>query len=423
MPEDRLSPRPRPRLLAVGEAFGATGYGRVMESVMPRLGRTFEVVVFAVDLHEERSGDGARACAGAGAGFEVRPNALPGDNYGVDQLPGLLDELDPDVVLLHRDSTFFPMHREALAAFRARRPDARVVAYCPLDFGRVPPPLAEADLLALYTRTARDAAASAFASAELAAPPMALVAHGVDRERFAPLVPGDLRASRIEARRRLFPPGEGLERAFVVLNANRNQRRKRIDLTLRGFALFARDRPDARLYLHMGMSDLGCDVLALAAELEVADRLLLTTRDTARPHVPDSELNLIYNACDVGINTAVAEGWGLASFEHAATGAAQVVPDHGACRELWRDRALLLETTAGEGAQQVVDEDGVADALGRLHDEPELLADLAQRAWTYATSDRFAWETITREWEALLLGLLAPDPAAAKVDRSGSWPR
>jgi hypothetical protein len=58
--------------------------------------------------------------------------------------------------------------------------------------------------------------------------------------------------------------------------------------------------------------------------------------------VSDRELNLLYNACDVGINTSMGEGWGLVSFEHGAAGAAQVFPDHTACTELWSGRAELI---------------------------------------------------------------------------------
>jgi len=48
----------------------------------------------------------------------------------------------------------------------------------------------------------------------------------------------------------------------------------------------------------------------------------------------DRELNLLYNACDVGLNTASSEGWGMVSFEHAATGAAQIVPRSWVCGEV-----------------------------------------------------------------------------------------
>jgi glycosyltransferase involved in cell wall biosynthesis len=374
-----------------------------MESVLEPLSRAFEVVLFAVN---HRGGGDAAPRA-----YEVRPNLLAGDNYGREQLPGLLEEVEPDVVLLHRDSTFFPMHRRALATYRARRPDARVVAYCPLDWSQVPPPLASADLLVLYTRSGLAAAKRAFAAAGLAAPPTAVIPHGVDRERFFPLP---------DVRMRLFPDRPELADAFIVLNANRNQTRKRVDLTLRGFSLFARERPDAWLYLHMGMRDLGCDVPALAAELGIVDRLLVTTDGPSPPRVSDERLNLIYNACDVGLNTATAEGWGLVSFEHAATGAAQVVPGHGACEELWREHGLLLPTVADERGRHTVTPEGVADALGALHDDATLRTSWAERAHAYATSERFGWDAIARQWEAELLRCLEGDGGADAASPNSS---
>ena len=96
---------------------------------------------------------------------------------------------------------------------------------------------------------------------------MAVIGHGVDSEAFAPLVPGDRDASRREARRRLFLHEPGIEHAFIALNANRNQAAQAGRPHAVGLALFALGRPEARLYLHMGMRDMGCDVLRLAGEL------------------------------------------------------------------------------------------------------------------------------------------------------------
>jgi D-inositol-3-phosphate glycosyltransferase len=378
-----------------------------MESMLEPLSRSFEVTLFAVNHRG--------AVAAVPRAFEVRGNELAGDAYGYEQLPALLDETEPDLVLLHRDSSFHSMHRSALDAYRSRRPSSRVVAYCPADWSRVPRSLATVDLLVLYTRAAAQRAEEGFGAAGLPAPPIALIPHGVDHDRFAPLVPGDPAATRSEARGRLFGDQAGLDDAFVVLNANRNQRRKRIDLTLRGFAVFARDRPDARLYLHMGMRDLGSDVPALAAELGVADRLLTTTAERDRPMVPDEQLNLIYNACDVGVNTAEAEGWGLVAFEHAATGAPQVVPDHDDTAELWRHRALIVPTAPTAGRGRVVSLEGVAAALAELHDDSALRADLAERAYAWATSDRFRWDAIARRWEEALLACLSGDAGAVRA--------
>jgi D-inositol-3-phosphate glycosyltransferase len=345
------------RLLAVGEGSGATGYGRVMEGVLGRL--PFEVKLFAVDQRGPDSG-------------MVLGNQVPGDNYGVDQLPELLERVDPDVVLFHHNAGFFGMHRAAVARFRARRPGTRVVVYTPAD--RSPDSLADADVVVFYTQAGLEAAGAGLRD-------VAVIPHGVDERRFFP-VP--------DARRRLDLP----EDAFIVLNANRNVRRKRVEVTMRGFAAFARGRSGAWLYLHMGMRDLGVDVLSLASELGISDRLLVTTSDARHPRVTDERLNLIYNACDVGVNTAAAEAWGLVSFEHAATGAAQIVPDVPARRELWDDAAAVMPAPPEPSS--------LADALARLHDDRTLLAERSRAACEHARSERFSWSAIAGQWEALL---------------------
>lgn len=386
----------RPRLLAVGEGLAPTGYARVMEGLLPELCGAFEVVLFAVN---HRGAPDPRP-------FTVRTNTLPGDVCGHEQLPGLLEEFTPKLVLLHRDSTFHYVHRRALAAYRLREARARVVVYSPADWPEppraAPVSLVAADRLVLYTRAGQANMIGAFRAAGLQAPPMAIIGHGVDSEAFAPLVPGDRDASRREARRRLFPHEPGIEHAFIALNANRNQRRKRVDLTLRGFALFAPGRPEARLYLHMGMRDMGCDVRRLAVELGIRDRLLTTTRDDGPPAVDDERLNLIYNACDVGVNTAAAESWGLVSFEHAATGAPQIVPGTGASAELWEGHALLLPTARQPDGASLVSPEDLAVALTRLHDDPRLRASLSARGYSLATAPRLRWATIARRWKDLL---------------------
>ena len=88
----------------------------------------------------------------------------------------------------------------------------------------------------------------------------------------------------------------------------------------------------------------------------IEDRLILTAVEPYLPAVGDEVLNWIFNACDVGINTSVGEGWGLVNLEHAATGAAQVVPRHSACEELWTGSALLLEPCMSLTSERILTE-------------------------------------------------------------------
>jgi len=263
-------------------------------------------------------------------------------------------------VLVQVDTAVLPALAPALA-----ETDARVVVYCPVDWPDRAPSLEFADDVVAYTEYGRSVLGGA----------AAVIPHGVDTARVT--------------------PAERDDDEFVVLNANRNIRRKRADLTLEGFALFARDRPRARLHLHMGPRDGGYPLHALAAELGIADRVALTpSGDARRPKVDDAELARIYGRAHVGLNTCDAEGFGLVAFEHAATGAPQVLPGHSACGELWRGHAVLTP-------ERTTPED-VAAALARLHDDPGFYAEMAGRALARARDPRFDWDVIARQWEELL---------------------
>jgi glycosyltransferase involved in cell wall biosynthesis len=240
----------------------------------------------------------------------------------------------------------------------------------------------------------------------------------VDTDLFHPLVAADAegrRHSRREARQRLFPGRPEVWDGFLVLNANRNVWRKRVDLTLEAFADFARGKSDVWLYLHMGMNDRGVDLPALAARLGIADRLLFTTGSPERPEVTDEHLNLIYNACDVGVNTATAEGWGLVAWEHAATGAAQVVPRHSACRELWEGTGLLLDlvdpcAAPGDELHGVVSTAALAEALERLYRSPDFLEERSRAAFVQATAPQFSWTRIAERWGEIFDEVLTTTP-------------
>jgi D-inositol-3-phosphate glycosyltransferase len=386
----------RTRVLALGHACSSTGYARVLENVLSRLPDRFEPVLFGLNYRGPN----------VDRPFRVIPNRLMGDPYGRDQLPSLLDELSPDVVLVHHDPAMYSVHRETLVAHRKRHPGTKVAVYCPIEWESISPGLlltmADADAVVLYNNFGRRVFEQAFATARADAPPTAVIGHGVD-ETFRRL---DGAAARKHARSLIFADRAELADSFIVLNANRNSPRKRIDITLRGFAEFAAEKRDAFLYLHMGMTDLGCDVLALAGELGIRDKLLTSTLAPEHPRVDDDHLNAIYNACDVGLNTSTGEGWGLVAFEHGATGAAQVMPAHPSCAELWADRAILIDTD-DDG---VVSPSSVARAIEELYVNPDTRAALSVAAHELATASRFSWELVATQWRDLLLGIAeAPD--------------
>jgi glycosyltransferase involved in cell wall biosynthesis len=298
-----------------------------------------------------------------------------------------------------------------------------VVVYCPVDGGPVGAenvePLAGVARCVAYTEFGRarlDEAAreQRLKDSSFNFPAVEVIPHGVDADIFRPLETAEGVTPRMHARSLLFPDIKDLGGRFIVLNANRNQPRKRIDTTIRAFALFARGKPaGVNLFLHMGVEDVGWNVVTLARRHGVEDRVLMSSLNKTIQGVSRQQLNRVYNACDVGLNTSTAEGWGLPSFEHAATRAAQVVPRHSACAELWADSGVLVEPAFKIINEKILTEgwlvtpEAVAGALERLYADRELLEEMSERAYRNATREEYRWGNISARWDALFREVLA----------------
>jgi hypothetical protein len=69
-------------------------------------------------------------------------------------------------------------------------------------------------------------------------------------------------------------------------------------------------------------------------------RLMLV--DTSKTALPDTAINEIYNAADLGINLSDGEGFGLCQIEHLYTGAPQIVTDIGTYRSFMDDKVCTF---------------------------------------------------------------------------------
>ena len=390
----------QPRILIISEAGAPSGYARVIRSIFTPLAREFEIEQLAT-----RYDGGAHDWP-----WTLHAAATAEGPYGFDRVAPLVDSFRPDAVFLLNDLSF-----EGCYAAEVRRAShrPRIVAYVPVESGPLAPelllPLDGVDDVATYTAYGRRQLEAAVAEArnmkpDFRFPDIDVIPHGVDTAAFHPLPGG-----RAEARRRLMPAVKDAERLFIVFNGNRNMPRKNIDVTIRGFARFAEGKPESvRLWLHMGVEDRGWNVAVLARRFGIEDRLMLTTGENKPPALDDATLNLIYNACDVGVNTCSGDAWGLVSFEHAATGAAQVVPEHTAQAELWRGAAELVRPrmtmihTQNLIDAHLLDPEDVAVAFERLYADREYREAMAAAAYRNATRPEYRWERIAARFAAIL---------------------
>jgi D-inositol-3-phosphate glycosyltransferase len=194
---------------------------------------------------------------------------------------------------------------------------------------------------------------------------------------------------------------------------NRNQGRKKIEISLQGFALFAENKPEnVKFYYHGGVVDQGVNVLKLSTRYGITERLIVTNIEQGAQRIPVEHLNMIYNGCDVGLNTSLGEGWGLTSIEHAVIGAPQVVPAHSACLELFSDvgitmginQRVLLENVGTTGG--LVRPEEVAGALQTLYMDKKLYNYLSKAGMEKFSSEYYSWPNIAKQWDKLFMKVM-----------------
>jgi glycosyltransferase involved in cell wall biosynthesis len=404
----------RPKILIIGDAVVPSGFARVIRSIFEPLSNDFELHQLAT-----RYDGGPHNYP-----WKLYPAGKGKNRYGYDQIRPLIERIQPAIVFLLYDIPFQGPYLEQL---RKAAPQPKIVFYSPVESGPIAPEIMQrlngVSRYVTFTEYGRREIAEALKVVRnndpaFQFPDVEVIPHGVATDKFFPLA-GDSDADetipsrRLEARRRMKLDGADHLDAFIVLNANRNMPRKRIDLTMQGFAEFAKDKPaNVKLYLHMATEDTGWNVLILAKRYGIFDRLIMTVADNSRPAFSDEQLNLLYNACDVGITTVTGEAWGMVSFEHAATRAAQIVPRHTALGDLWKDAAEFIEpamqlTYPGNLTHaHIVAPEGVAAALQRLYENPDRREALAEAGYRNATRPELNWNTIAAQWRRLFDELL-----------------
>ncbi len=408
----------RPHLLLFGWYRPGTGFTRVLEALVPQLAQEYRITWMGVG-YRGQAFDWAQ-------GVRLEPTDLHGgDMVGAYGARLRWSELAPDIVFALNDPWYLEHYSRELAGCLDGVP---MVGYLPLD-GR----LDQADQvrglygfsqLLTYTHTAAADLKLALHALGNTTPVLSL-GHGVNLKHFFPTegsAPTNM-AARMRQAQTYFKLSEP---AFVVLNAARPDPRKRIDLTLKGFARFAKGRPSKlRLCLHQAFAhpEYVDPLRSLAQELGITDRIIWHPKNPGP--VTDQDLNALYNACAIGINTAAGEGFGLVSFEHAATGAPQIVPNQDALRELWGEAAILLPTRPHRSAHSPLmmveaSVEATATALTRLHDDPVWYDRMAQAARYRSQQDDLRWDRHAQTLCAVLRELLHTNRTATETI-SGSF--
>ncbi len=413
-------------ILVMADAVASTGFARVTHGIFENLLDRYDVHILGVNFRGDPHDYKAKI-------YPAMQANNPGDIYGFGRIKALVNAVQPKLIFILNDIWVHALYMEHLQPYMEA--GGKVILYSPIDSKPINhqwiAAILNADKFIVYTQFAKEVIDTSIQSwrdkvesgnvpdEELRFKNVEVVPHGVDTTIFYPLPDSVDKAGRVvlpgrlNAKRQVYPNQEDFLNSFIVLNANRNQPRKRIDLTMKGFELFAKDKPDnVKLYLHMGVEDMGWNILALAERYNIDHRLIISGNTNNIPAVSDERLNLIYNACDVGINTSIGEGWGLVSFEHAATGGAQIIPRHSSGPEIWGDSVGYLEPQFTLVSDKILTEgvyinpDSVADTLQKLYDDPLYLDEMQEKAYRITKQDKYTWKSVADRMDKIFQEVL-----------------
>ena len=114
--------------------------------------------------------------------------------------------------------------------------------------------------------------------------------------------------------------------------------RKAFQVQLRAWAEFAKDKPDAMLYLHTEPTPLfgGLNLIDLCKSLGISERVAFPDRYEYFIGLPQEYLALIYNSANILMANSMAEGFGIPIIEAQACGTPVVTVNFSSCPELVR---------------------------------------------------------------------------------------
>lgn len=388
----------KPKLLWCGD-IALTGFGRVTGGLLPGLRDQYEISVLASNYHGDPVPEQKL--------YTVYPasNRCQTEPFGVQRIREVVEKVQPDVICSLNDPWIVSeQYRQIQDLHKAGR--FKFCGYLTMDSynwtGGIDEHINEWDAVISFT----EFGAYEFLKAGLRRP-VTVIPHGLDAEVFKPMDQG-------EARKRLGLPDD----LFIVLNANRNQFRKRIDITISAFAKFAVGKPEARLYLHMGLKDQGWEILSLFNRemkkngLEPDNRIILTGNCEGPPNVPVEALQSIYSCADVGVNTCKGGGWELVNFEHAGCRVAQVVPDHTSTKEIFEGYGKLIccnhiDVDVNFNREMPCPSDEhLAVLLEGLYQDRDELKATADACYGRVTQPCFRWDSIAQEFHGVFQEVL-----------------
>ena len=371
----------KPKLLLWCDApVVPTGFGNVAKNLFSELHKDFEVDIVGINYNGLQKYDHNLYHI-----YPVQQTAPLGDNV----LRTVLMQESYDIIFMFQDIFHIS---QMLPQLKQKFPHYKYMSYFPIDGG----PLYSdwmnvfelSDKAITYTQFAKNMIQESYPSIDVSK--VDYLYHGVE-----PIFHLLGRTERRQAKAEL----KWVDK-FTAINVNRYQPRKNISATVRAWALFSNGyklcscgnaypknlkfcdanrcdssqvvkettgHDDVTLYLHMRPYEkvngpgAGNTVQALLKQAGFSDadvragKVMLQERDLYQSPYTVEQMNMIYNAADVNISTAIGEGVGLSLIEAAGSGTTSIAPRNSAIIEMLEGHGVIVDNVPNGMYTQPID--------------------------------------------------------------------
>jgi D-inositol-3-phosphate glycosyltransferase len=396
----------RPKLLLVADFCCHTGFARVAENICKHLVSYWDISIIGLNYQGQPHS----------FPYQVWPAKLYGDIWGMSTLRNILSQVNPDIIMVLNDPWIV-----ARFASECKPVEIPMVGYMPVDAKNQNPEVCKLlnnlDLAIFYTKFGElQCRLAGFKGNSTVIP------HGVDLQIYYP-VPQDECRSKLQIFEGDTEHGIGKD-AFIVGNVNRNQPRKRLDLTIQYFAEWIkrvagdpRQRIDnAYLYLHCSQQDtVGLDLAELAHYYGIGKRIILPSIDIVTPSrgLDEEDMKYMYGCLDIQVSTTAGEGWGLSQIEGMACGIPQIIPQYAALGEWAVDAAYLVPVAEERIVHPVINTIGAVPeknacihAMDLLYHNRDLRNEYSYRAVNRARNVMYRWDNIASVFHNKLVDVI-----------------
>lgn len=375
------------RLLWIGDAVAASGFAKATHEILEGLKESWDVHVLGLNY----MGDPHKY------DYPIYPAMTGGDPFGVGRTRELCDKVRPDLVVIQNDMWNIPAYLREIP----RNVQTAAVVAIDGHNSHYASKVNELNAAIFWTQFGLDVARDG----GLTIPNTHVIGLGVDTNVFYPM---DRDEARKEVGLEMIPPG-----AFIVGNVNRNQPRKRLDLTVRYFCKWLNESGvnDAYLFLHVAPTgDMGYDLMPLMKHYWKGPKRLILAQPEIENASPESMVRATLNSLDVQVTTSRGEGWGLTTLEGMACKRAQMVGKFAALGEWPKNTVMQIACTSTDATPgptgcvvgQVPDENQFVKTLDILYRNRYGLDQVAEGGYRRALDEQFKWDTVRAKWIAAL---------------------